>query len=725
VDRANVLPDCNGPVENRTLTPYPTTNCLQISYDFAQNKSTTTGGSPATGGAASGNSTSNADLALDACPPPLVADPNPEQSKNDPNRRCSRGCCLACPAQESFYPKGYKATSSKLYLAFVFISLISFGSVTIMALTLKSMRRHPAIWTSMCGISGTLTFAGAPFLAPRLEDTLCVDSVTRATAFNNWKTGAAAFFMILGVNLLLSYIPLLILNLHLMTVWRNNVLARFEKWIHFFVWISSMGLTAAPFALGLVGATPSVPMIMDEHLAFWILLPRAPLVFGSFLLHIITGVYLVTVSRSVNRHMKQAKYVRSQLKLQWRSMVLAAATCFTFVFFIVSVNIFKSYYFAAGSAYAAKVDQNTPWVREWIRCIFRNAPNGQDQCTDIAQRNLPSDFLTQSAISSFLLCGIWAVITVGSSTTLIREFWDTCFGRKVSSAGPSGSSSATSSSNSSTESSSTSAASSKKSLLFTKRATLGLSISNKKGKLDAAIHVKADREEWTAVTATGTSQAFRTPLPKINTFVSHVKSNGPGTATPDSAAPISATRPLQDKSRRSETFRRSIPPGSASAFSPDSEHKASGSPISPPSTYYSPVSAAMERFMDAEPEMSRHPSSPSGSPRAIVAPRSTQPSFKAVQEASFTASSIADPYNMPSRTPSPAPPQTRTLASNNLASGLIAQRPITPPPRRARPPPPSIPTLQAPVVIITNAEVALTPPPRSDSRHPPTLPRNL
>ncbi|KAJ3089669.1 hypothetical protein HK102_005782 [Quaeritorhiza haematococci] len=271
----------------------------------------------------------------------------------------------------------------------------------------------------MCGVSGTLTFSGAPFLAPNLTDALCADGVTRATAFNNWRCAIAAFFMILGVNLLLSYIPVLIFNLHLSAVWRSNRLYHFEKVIHSIIWTSSIALTVAPFVLGIVGATPSVPMIMDDHLTKWILYPRAPLIFGSFLLHIYTGVYLLRTSRQANAQLKSVAYVRLQIDLQWRSMVLAFVTCGTFVMFI-------SYYLAIGAAFLGQIGPSTPWVKEWLLCIVENVPNGQNKCTDIAQRNLPDEKLTQLAVSSFLLCGVWAVVTVGSSTTLLQEFWDSC-----------------------------------------------------------------------------------------------------------------------------------------------------------------------------------------------------------------------------------------------------------------------------------------------------------
>ncbi|KAJ3087096.1 hypothetical protein HK102_011818, partial [Quaeritorhiza haematococci] len=61
------------------------------------------------------------------------------------------------------------------------------------------------------------------------------------------------------------------------------------------------------------------------------------------------------------------------------------------------------------------------WFQEWITCVYENAPNGQNACTQIAQRNLPDNLLTEAVYVSFLMAGVWAYICVGTSLQPFRE----------------------------------------------------------------------------------------------------------------------------------------------------------------------------------------------------------------------------------------------------------------------------------------------------------------
>ncbi|KAJ3090476.1 hypothetical protein HK102_003620 [Quaeritorhiza haematococci] len=87
----------------------------------------------------------------------------------------------------------------------------------------------------------------------------------------------------------------------------------------------------------------------------------------------------------------------------------------------------QTYYFATNAAEASMANQTTPWVQEWLNCVFANDPNGQEVCTHIAQANLPNDALTESVFSLWFLCGIWATILIGTSPALMAEWLQVWF----------------------------------------------------------------------------------------------------------------------------------------------------------------------------------------------------------------------------------------------------------------------------------------------------------
>ncbi|KAJ3087979.1 hypothetical protein HK102_009840 [Quaeritorhiza haematococci] len=246
----------------------------------------------------------------------------------------------------------------------------------------------------------------------------CVDRVTEGNQWNDHKGAAGGFLGMLGINLLLTYVPLLVVNLHLMLVWHNNIMQRYETAIHIVVWGSSLAVTITPFALGLGGAVAgTVFALIDKHLLYWLLIPKAPLVFGSLLIHLGTAIWLLATAW---RRTSYYETMRTQFRMQWRSWALAGATNLHFLIFLI-------YFFGTNAAEANTADRTTLWVQEWLNCVYRNAPNGQIACAELAQKNLPSDAFTEAALSIFCLSGMWSIIAVGSSPALLKEVLEVHF----------------------------------------------------------------------------------------------------------------------------------------------------------------------------------------------------------------------------------------------------------------------------------------------------------
>ncbi|KAJ3090475.1 hypothetical protein HK102_003619, partial [Quaeritorhiza haematococci] len=98
---------------------------------------------------------------------------------------------------------------------------------------------------------------------------------------------------------------------------------------------------------------------------------------------------------------------------------------------LLAVNLgirnYQAYYFVTNAIEAMVANGSTPWVQEWIACVYENDPNGQEACTHIAEKYVPNDALTEFVIALYLSCGIWATIAVGSSPALVKEYLNAWF----------------------------------------------------------------------------------------------------------------------------------------------------------------------------------------------------------------------------------------------------------------------------------------------------------
>ncbi|KAJ3082403.1 hypothetical protein HK102_001729 [Quaeritorhiza haematococci] len=263
-------------------------------------------------------------------------------------------------------------------------------------------------------------FTCALFQWPDYKDAVCHDAVTEATVYNNWRCAGSAFTLTLGAHLICSYIPAMIANLHLMVVWQNNF---FEVWgwlVHIVVWAASIIMTIIPFYHGHIEPLGFICFVNFKSVMSTFIYPIAPFVFGSFILHLSTVTYLIVMSVPSGPSARSAKtyhWIKLQIKMQWRSMLLTNIMVIVF-------SLFLTYFISFDVSGYTNLDENSPFVRKWLECLAANGSptrSAQNTCSPIALASLPDDSFTQITLTAIFIVGIWGPVIVATSAPFYIE----------------------------------------------------------------------------------------------------------------------------------------------------------------------------------------------------------------------------------------------------------------------------------------------------------------
>ncbi|KAJ3217425.1 hypothetical protein HDU67_008008 [Dinochytrium kinnereticum] len=258
---------------------------------------------------------------------------------------------------------------------------------------------------------GVFMLAGSTFLTiPDMNNLLCASQYEEATFTNNNLCYAQGSIFILGASLAVIYASI---NLHLSVVWRNKVMEKFPVTVHV---ISCMAAFAMSFPIIYTKSGTTMPTfyctVQPEKANAWYFAPQSVLLGVSVILHICTAGFIYSVSRGTADDAK--KWVRQQVRMQWRSMLL------TFVFLFTWLQFFLIFEIALPKVIG--VNSSTPWVVEWVKCVIKNAPNGQEICSKVAGPNV----LDVRIVSPFLvlggLVGFFNVLIFMTQGSLFREW---------------------------------------------------------------------------------------------------------------------------------------------------------------------------------------------------------------------------------------------------------------------------------------------------------------
>jgi hypothetical protein len=150
---------------------------------------------------------------------------------------CRDGCCLPCPQLYALYPsnqieRGFIATQ----ILRVF-SVIGSGVILFSYLVLPGKRTHPNILILFASFSIFLYSSNVFFSIEKPERVQCVNEIIPSTQTNNpFFCGLQGALLIFASHATAIWTGFVILNLHVQTVWKSNIMDDKRICLHIVGW---------------------------------------------------------------------------------------------------------------------------------------------------------------------------------------------------------------------------------------------------------------------------------------------------------------------------------------------------------------------------------------------------------------------------------------------------------------------------------------------------------
>ncbi|GJJ76703.1 hypothetical protein EMPS_09062 [Entomortierella parvispora] len=336
------------------------------------------------------SSNSTCSSPLPGCISPFVEDlvfkqTNGLQNTDDIN--CGCGCCLPCPQTDAFYKPGIL---NKGFFITDVLKGISSGLALILALSyvvLPDKLQHPSNLILFAAIATAVFDAAvAPSYGNPRRIQCAANGITTATSYNNTLCTIQGAWLLFGAIATTAWLSIVIVNLHLHTVWNSNWLSR-RSWLsHVIGWIIPAAFAAIAVITKSIGWNNSnMCMATQDTSNALLFIPLGVVMIPSTLLHIATFAHIIritlqaenseTVSHSTLSSGRAARishrrHVMNAIRIQWRAALLAVVVS-------SSVLIYWAFYLVQG----AKTDMT--WMSTWQLCIFTQRGN-QEQCGQCA-----------------------------------------------------------------------------------------------------------------------------------------------------------------------------------------------------------------------------------------------------------------------------------------------------------------------------------------------------
>ncbi|KAF9147956.1 hypothetical protein BG015_010321 [Linnemannia schmuckeri] len=360
------------------------------------------------------------------CPGPLI-----------PNTRgldiptCTEQCCLRCPAFENFYPPN---RIQQVIDATYYTRQVSMGFVVFMAISyllLPGKRSQPHISVLFLTISLSLWYVAFDIMPG--TSNACINEAEQSTGHNSKLCAAQGVLIIYFAHTNALWCSLLIYKLHLLSVWRNNVIDRYYGWLTAFCWVFPLAF-AIPVAAKNLSMFPGVGfscLVSNENLNTYLFYPLAVYIYPGLLCHVVTVakmIHLTMLTSKINTGLSELSanarakittkmQTRRLLRGQWRPALMLSTV-------VSCVTVFWLFYYIDAKR-LAKVDKSTPWVQDWMKCVtihhnqHYTSDDTQTLCSKVIKTNLPSVPWFIAAESLLAILGIVVALVFISKP----EFW--------------------------------------------------------------------------------------------------------------------------------------------------------------------------------------------------------------------------------------------------------------------------------------------------------------
>ncbi|KAF9088513.1 hypothetical protein BGX29_000236, partial [Mortierella sp. GBA35] len=285
----------------------------------------------------SSNSTCSSPIPM--CAPPFVEDLVFKSSgglQNTDDANCGCGCCLPCPQTNAFYKPGIL---DKGFFITDILKGVSAGLSFILVISyifLPDKLQHPGNLILFAAIAAALfSSAVAPSYGSPSRVQCAANGITPATSYNNRLCEGQGAYLLFGAISTTAWLSLIIINLHLHTVWNSNWLSTRTWLAHVLGWLIPAAFTAIAVLTRSIGwNNSSMCMVTMESSNALMFAPLGAMVIPSILLHIATFAHIIRVSlQSENSEtvshstlssgraarISHRRHVINAIRIQWRA----------------------------------------------------------------------------------------------------------------------------------------------------------------------------------------------------------------------------------------------------------------------------------------------------------------------------------------------------------------------------------------------------------------------
>ncbi|KAF9198131.1 hypothetical protein BGZ49_001143 [Haplosporangium sp. Z 27] len=371
---SSILPNCSAPIPDSNLYPggaiqyQPDGSCNAISFQSSNSTCTTP---------------------IPSCVSPFVVDlvfQSTGGKENTDDNFCSCGCCLPCPQTNAFYKPG-------------------------------ALDRGFFITDVLKIVSGVLILNAAVFVSfgdPRRVQ-CAANGVTTATSYNNNLCTIQGAWAIFGAIATTAWLSIVIVNLHLYTVWNSDWLARHSWLCHFFGWGVPTAFTAiAVVTKSLAWNNSNMCLASQDSSNALLFIPLGVILVPASLIHVGTFVHTISVALRSERttaassessgraaRISHRKHVLKSIRILWRAAMMSLVM-------LISILVYWAFYLVEGS------NTDMSWMSTWQLCIFLGGGD-QEQCGKRINATL------YSASSSSPSPSLYPSLTSKASTMRLRN----------------------------------------------------------------------------------------------------------------------------------------------------------------------------------------------------------------------------------------------------------------------------------------------------------------
>ncbi|CAG8454583.1 5042_t:CDS:2 [Acaulospora colombiana] len=266
------------------------------------------------------------------CPRPLIWY---TESDITSDMYCIDRCCLSCPYTNNFYPEGSLDNTFKTFAVFGIISFFLMLMLALLFLLLPSQRNNQTTKLILLPLAiSVCLFNASEFFTIQQRKSQCISPVLRANTHDNYNCAAQAFFTIGGAYAIAFWAALLMLHLHMISVWRSDFIIHNILYINIFVWSISVLVAIIPLVVNRVEAGNICFITLNDSSLYYCFMS---FIYVAFLAHLMTFVYMTKVSIKANWRFSSGSVVNKRISfveaqrtfshvktvftLQWRAML--------------------------------------------------------------------------------------------------------------------------------------------------------------------------------------------------------------------------------------------------------------------------------------------------------------------------------------------------------------------------------------------------------------------